>query len=241
MRGVVMLLVCGLGGCTTTYPGLGDDLDAELEDTSSSEDAFTNDDVIFPTEDTATKTDSGLAKADASVDASMVDSKTVDGVDSSATDSGVASDSGLVDGEPVDSGPVDSGPVDAGPPILSSNPGQVYCDVSGSKNVLCPAGQICCGKQPLFGSFSWSCSTGACDAPFAGDSRTYKCNEKADCGGFLCCVDRNFWGTMVGTKCHSDTSPCGDETACMSDADCPSGKCKEATITDGDFSIGMCK
>lgn len=152
---------------------------------------------------------------------------------------------------PADASTIDSEPaavsdaaeaVETGTPILASNPGQVYCDVGGVKNVLCPAGQTCCGKQPPFGSFSWSCSSGSCDAPALGLSRTYRCNEKADCGGFVCCVDRGLFGAMNGTKCHGDTSPCGDETACMSDADCPSGlKCAEATVEDGDFAIGMCK
>jgi hypothetical protein len=127
-------------------------------------------------------------------------------------------------------------------PVLSSNPDQVYCESSGSSNALCPAGQHCCGRQPPLGSWSWSCVSGSCDAPFAGSARLYSCNEKADCGGFLCCIDRGLFGDMNGSHCHSDASPCGDEAACMSDADCPSGqKCNAATAQDAKFTIGLCK
>lgn len=216
---LVTTLVLATSACgERLYPGLGGDLPedtgSELEETSSGDDA--------PPDDASTPIDS----MDAS---SSVDTADASTIDSEATEV-----------SPADA--ADEAGSDAGSPILSSNPGQVYCDVGGVKNVLCPAGQTCCGKQPAFGSFSWACASGSCDAPAFGASRTYRCNEKADCGGFVCCVDRGLFGAMNGTKCHTDTSPCGDETACMSDADCPSGlKCKEATVEDGDFAIGMCK
>ncbi len=241
LAGLLCVALVGCGGAT--FAGLGDDLGdgAPAEETSAEESGAPGDDATFATDDGATPGDASDASAlgDGIGDASA--SKDASGEVSSGSD---ALAKGEVDADAdADADAADTGAtVDAPPPLLSSNPAQVYCDVGGVKNVLCPAGQQCCGKQPFAGDFSWSCTGGSCNAPTAGSSRSYLCNEKADCGGFLCCVNRGTFGDMNGTHCHTDNSPCGDETACMTDADCPGmQKCAANTIQDGDFTIGMCK
>jgi hypothetical protein len=247
-------LLLGVAACGGTYGGLGEDpapdatpdalfgtddggdYDTSIPDTKAAPPDAAPDAVAETAPDTLVDDVVPEASPDANPD-TLVDDAAPDVVAETAPDTLV--DDVTPDATP-DSAP-DTAPDTAPPPILSTNPGLTYCEGAGGANVLCAAGQKCCGTKPAFSGWDWSCTSGSCNAPAFGDSRTYVCNEKADCGGFYCCVDRNFWGTMVGTKCHTDTSGCGDETACMLDSDCPSGKkCKQATAEDANFSLGMC-
>jgi hypothetical protein len=199
--------------------------------------------------DSATS-DSSSSDSGAAVDSTITDS----GVDASMDDSGSMTDSGVDSGSDdtgtmsVDSGPADTGTVtmmDAGKPLLSSNPGQVYCDTSSGADTLCPAGQTCCGTAPAFGSYTFGCTSGSCNGPAFGSSNSFACNEKADCGGHYCCIDSGWFDSNInGTHCASGSGAgsCSGDVACMVSTDCPTMMtCVANKAQNGDFTVGRCQ
>lgn len=124
--------------------------------------------------------------------------------------------------DPLDSaGAVDTATPDTSPKFAST-PGYVAC--SGPSDVCeKSAGERCCfdGPKP-------DCRPSS--APTCDFTKTYACDEAADCGGSRCCL----WPSG-GSQC---TCTDGAVQLCMTDGECLSGVCEPYSAWPGH---GRCK
>lgn len=241
MRALVLSCLL-LAGCSTDTYGLGADLEASVTDDTAADDSSVSGDDTSPL-------------FDADEDSSIGDSGTTDTASSDAGGAEATVDAAsevAVDGEPevlVDVGPeiaVDAEPevlVDAGPEITPidtgapdtgtvtpflPDPGKVVCADGSGGTKLCGAGQTCCGDG---GTYTCKSTCGLLD-------KKYRCDEKADCGGQVCCAVVVF-GSYEGSDCR-DSWLCGT-TLCQKDADCGTGKkCEPFKPSGAPYTMGRC-
>lgn len=159
--------------------------------------------------------ESGDSETVASTEASVLDTGAA--LDTGADVDAISSDSELdtVDTLAVDSGSaVDTLPVDNGPPDTSSftsTPGFVSCS-SASDACEKSKGERCCIEDT--GVLMCRTST----MPACSYTKTYACDESADCDGSKCCLL-----PAGGSQCGCLD---GAIQLCMTNAECGSGVCE---------------
>jgi hypothetical protein len=250
--GAALACALPLVACSaTTFGGLGDDDDGGfgVDSTTSGGDA------IFPTDDAAStdtaKADTSIStdtavSADTAVPDTAAPSDTLvadtavpdtavpdtDVPDTLAPDTAVA-DTAVPDTAVADTLP----PPDTAPPPWTDVVGKVSCyDTESSPPHAVQCDKDCCGNLDFVLSWHWKCGDGC-----GFGSRTYSCDQSADCSGGVCCTGTNGFGTVNGSSCRTGTNCGGDKQLCATSAECGGKTCKAYNPPDTKFTVGACE
>jgi hypothetical protein len=237
MRGRFVLVFAALVvGCSTDSSGLGGDLvdlDAQVADSTTMTDETSQ---LFPGDDGGTE-DTSIPATDSEpadtfvppIDSELPDTFVPDTFvpDTFVPDTFVP-DTFVPDTFVADTAPetfaIDAPASDG---ALSPSPGLVDCT-----GKTCASGEVCCASGSTF-----VCTTMCGTIVPAG----YRCDEKADCPGQVCCADVSWGGDWYGSHCVG-AGYCWTAQLCSSSADCSGGKiCTPTKPTGAPTTMGYCK
>ncbi len=236
MRGRFVLVFAALTiGCSTDASGLGGDfvdLDAQLTDSTVGSE--TN--QLFPDEDGSID-DTSSPALDTEVPDTFVPALDTEVPDTFVPDTFVPDtfvpDTFVPDTFVPDTATVDTAPetlvIDAPPSdgALTPSPGRVDCT-----GKVCASGEVCCSSSGTF-----NCTT-TCGTIVP---QGYRCDEKADCPGEVCCADVTWGGDWYGSRCINPMY-CYSAQLCSSTADCSGGKvCTPTKPSGAPTTMGYCK